>query len=137
MDGVEFCQHGNMALSCHVCRGGVSGKPDKTGDSEQLEDQRCHQCDAPCKRKTSLKTWVCPVCSYRSNIEGSGAEVDFSTFDTTTGVQGGRSDLQKKVNWFRNNYWHKIPRDRRDQILLKPEELSPEYSERMRDFLQF
>jgi hypothetical protein len=137
MDGVEFCQHGNMALSCHVCRGGVSGKPDKTGDPEQLEDQRCHQCDAPCKRKTSLKTWVCPVCSYRSNIEGSGADVDFRTFDTTTGVQGGRSDLQKKVNWFRNNYWQNIPRDRRDQILLKPEELSPEYSARMRDFLQF
>ena len=137
MNGVEFCQHGNMAMSCHVCKGGVSGKAVKTGESEKLEDQRCHQCDAPCKRKTSQKTWICPVCSYRSNIEGSGAEVDFSMFDTTTGVQGGRSQLQKKVNWFRNNYWQNIPRDRRDQILLKPEELSPEYSSRMSDFLKF
>ena len=137
MDGVEFCQHGNMAMSCRVCRGGVSGKAGKTGESEQLEDQRCHQCDAPCKRKTSLKTWVCPVCSYRSNIDGSGAEVDFRRFDTTTGVQGGRSELQKGVNRFRNNYWQNIPRGRRDQILLKPEELSPEYSTRMSDFLKF
>ena len=139
MDGL-FCDHGNLAASCHICKGGKNEDGSvKTGVTKQLEDERCDLCDHyPCKRETDQKTWRCPVCNYRSHIDGSGASsFDFSKMDDTTGTKGGRSDLQKSVNRFRNNFWHQIPRERRNEILNNTDDLSGPYYSRMAPFFNF
>ena len=58
-------------------------------------------------------------------------------YDQSTGPQGGRSELQKMTNQFKNKYWIKIPRERREQILNEQDKLSYEYYSRMKLFFQF
>ena len=106
-------------------------------DTEDFEDRRCDLCDAPCKRKCTLRTWTCPVCSWRSNISKSNpAKYDFQSYDGRPG-RGGRSELQKMVKDFTEKYWTKIPRERRKQILDERDKLSADYLSRMDLFFRF
>jgi len=138
---MEWCIHDNISSTCYICNGRKKEvKPVKVenGDVEKFEDVRCDLCDAPCKRKRPQKTWICSVCSWRSNISKSNpAKYDFYLYDQSTGPQGGRSELQKMTNQFKNKYWIKIPRERREQILNEQDKLSYEYYSRMKLFFQF
>jgi len=111
---------------------------DKDGIGEkEYVDERCELCDSHCERKISLNTWKCSVCSWLSTGATVPATIDFRVFDDRVGKRGGRSELQKKVHWYRENYWQKILLDRRQQILDNQDKLSPSYRSRMDIFFRF
>jgi hypothetical protein len=134
----EYCEHGNLVLlGCQLCDPSRLERKRSSGeDSYEFTDERCDLCDAPCARKVGNSTWRCAICNQRSTNSGSPAYVDFRRFGTNIGRRG-RSKLQIEVNKYRNNFWHKIPRGRRQEIISAPAALSGDYLERMLPFLRF